>query len=134
MLGTFQKSHLRIEIEASETTLRDSLLNTDKLRQWLYPQTLTVGMPDKLSSGLTFSSNLVLITVEHYVEIADDNCLRLILSKGIDGYHEWYWGDGWIQSCLEGVSLLPLNLGQTVNLLRLRQLVADRKSTQKINS
>jgi hypothetical protein len=134
MLGNFQKSHLRIEIEASKTTLRDSLLNTDKLRQWLYPQTLTVGMPDKLSSGLTFSSNLALITVEHYVEIANDNCLRLILSKGIDGYHEWYWGDGWIQSCLEGVSLLPLNLGQTFNLLRLRQLVAGQKPTQKINS
>jgi hypothetical protein len=133
MLGNFQKSHLRIEVKASEANLRDSLLKTDKLRQWLYPQTLTAGMPEKLSSGLTFSSNLALITVEHYVEIANDNCLRLILSKGIDGYHEWYWGDGWIQSCLEGISLLPLNLGQTFSLLRLRQFVTDRESNPKIS-
>jgi hypothetical protein len=127
MLGHFQKSHLRIEIKASEATLRDSLLNTNNLRQWLYPQNLTAGMPDKLSSGLKFNSTLAFITVEHYVEIANDNCLRLILSEGIDGYHEWYWGDGWVQSCIEGISLLPLNIGQTVGLWRLRQFVGDRE-------
>jgi len=43
-----------------------------------------------------------------------------LLSQGIDGFHEWYWGEGWVQSRLEGVSILP-NLGQTLNLLRLRQ-------------
>ena len=46
--------------------------------------------------------------------------LRMILKQGIDGYHEWLWGDGWVQSRLEGISLLPLNLGQTFSLLKLR--------------
>jgi hypothetical protein len=45
------------------------------------------------------------------------------LSQSIDGYHEWYWGDGWVQSRLEGISLLPLNLGQTLSLLRLREFL-----------
>lgn len=57
------------------------------------------------------------------MEVASDNCLRLLLSEGIDGYHEWYWGDGWVQSRLEGISLLPLSLGQTFSLLRLRQFL-----------
>jgi hypothetical protein len=61
--------------------------------------------------------------VQHQVAIANDNCLRLLLSQGIDGYHEWSWGEGWVQSRLEGISLLPLNLGQTLNLLNLRQFV-----------
>ncbi|MGB5971491.1 MAG: hypothetical protein WBG70_24515, partial [Spirulinaceae cyanobacterium] len=57
------------------------------------------------------------------VEIASPNCLRLLLSKGIDGYHEWYWGEGWVQSRLEGISYLPLNLGQTLSLVKLRQFL-----------
>jgi hypothetical protein len=127
MLGNFQKSQLRVELNGSEAKIRASLIDTDKLRQWLFPQTFAANMPEKLSSGLTFQSQLGLISVEHYVDIANDNCLRLILSRGIDGYHEWYWGDGWVQSCLAGVSLLPLNLGQTLSLLRLRQFVGGQK-------
>jgi hypothetical protein len=49
------------------------------------------------------------------------------LSQGIDGYHEWYWGDGWLQSRLEGISLLPLNLGQTLSLLKLRLFLSNQK-------
>ncbi|MEG5215625.1 hypothetical protein QUB48_07680 [Microcoleus sp. ARI1-A5] len=41
-------------------------------------------------------------------------------------FHQWYWGDGWVQSRLEGVSLLPLNLGQTASLLRLREFLAGK--------
>lgn len=134
MLGNFQKSCLRVEIKASEATLRDCLLDTGSLCQWLFPQSFEAGMPEKLTAGLTFSSNLAFVTIDRYVEIAEDNCLRLILSKGIDGYHEWYWGDGWVQSCLEGVSLLPLNLGQTLSLLRLRQLVAHREANRNRDS
>jgi len=51
----------------------------------------------------------------------------LALSQGIDGYHEWYWGDGWLQSRLEGISLLPLNLGQTLSLLKLRLFLSNQK-------
>ncbi len=64
--------------------------------------------------------------VGHHADIADPNCLLLLLSQGIDGFHEWYWGDGWVQSRLEGVSL-PLNLGQTASLLRLREFLGKGK-------
>jgi hypothetical protein len=80
-----------------------------------------------LEQGLTFTSWLGLIAIEHQVERIEDNGFRLLLSQGIDGYHEWYWGDGWVQSRLEGVSLLPLNLGQTLNLLRLRTFLREQE-------
>jgi hypothetical protein len=123
MIGPFQQSHLRIEVEASESTIRDSLLNTHKLRQWLWPQSFSPELPDKLSSGLTFTSWMGAIAIQHQVEIANNNSLRLLLSQGIDGYHEWSWGEGWVQSRIEGISLMPLNLGQTFSLLRLRQFI-----------
>ena len=34
----------------------------------------------------------------------------------VDGHIRWQWADGWIQSTVEGVSLLPLGLGQTAML------------------
>ena len=120
MLGNFQQSNLRIEIEAEEEAIKDSLLQGDRLKQWMWPQNFT-SLPDKLTTGANFTSYLGFIEIEHQVQHLDDNCLRLILSKGIDGYHEWCWGDGWLQSRLEGVSILPLNLGQTYSLFRLRQ-------------
>lgn len=124
MLGNFQQSHLRIEIEANKTSIRDSLLQVDKLKQWMWPQSFSANLSDKLQEGLTFTSFLGPIEIDHQVEIANDFCLRFLLSKSIDGYHEWYWGDGWIQSRLEGISALPLNLGQTLSLLRLRQFLS----------
>jgi hypothetical protein len=126
MLGNFQQSNLRIELEASETAIRDSLLRPSQLQQWLWPQQLSSGLPEEFSPGLTFTSWLGSVTVQHHVDIAEQNCLRLLLSQGIDGFQEWYWGDGWVQSRLEGVSLLPLSLGQTANLLRLREFVARK--------
>ncbi|MDY6806585.1 MAG: hypothetical protein SXA11_22640 [Cyanobacteriota bacterium] len=128
MLGIFQKSHLRIEIQASEASLRDSLLRPAQLKQWLWPERFSTGLPERLEPGIKFTSWLGPVEVQHYVDRAESNCLRLLLSKGVDGFHEWYWGDGWIQSRIEGVSALPLNLGQTLTLFRLRQfLAADKK-------
>ncbi len=121
MLGSFQQSKLRIEVKADQQTIGDCLLKTDQLRKWMWPQNLPVNLPDRLEVGTTFASKLGILEIEHEVETVDENCLRLLLSKGIDGYHEWYWGDNWIQSSLEGISLLPLNLGQTVSLVRLQQ-------------
>lgn len=125
MLGTFQQSQIRIEVEAPQTVIRDSLLNCDRLAQWLWPQRFSAGLPEQLHPGLTFTTWTGPVAIQHNVEIARSNCLRLLLSQGIDGYHEWYWGDGWVQSRLEGVSLLPLNLGQTFTLLRLRQFLTS---------
>ena len=128
MLGNFQQSNLRIEIEASQETIKNSLLKTEQLKQWLFPQTLTSELPETLELGTTFTSKLGFVEIDHTVELLDNNCLRFVLSKGIDGYHEWCWGDGWIQSRLEGISLLPLNLGQTLSLLQLRQHILSQEA------
>lgn len=50
----------------------------------------------------------------------------MVLSGGIDGFHEWYWGDRWVQSQLEGISALPINLGQSLVMLRLRQFLSQQ--------
>ncbi|MDV2998843.1 MAG: hypothetical protein N5P05_000449 [Chroococcopsis gigantea SAG 12.99] len=134
MFGNFQQSHLRIEVNANAQTIADSLLNTAQLRQWLLPQVLSPDLPDKLATGLKFTSWTGPVPVQHYVNEVGDRNLGLILSKGIDGYHQWSWGDGWLQSRLEGISLLPLNLGQTASLLRLRLYLGAKtvKSTTAI--
>jgi hypothetical protein len=128
MLGTFQQSHLRIELAVSETALRDSLLRPARLEQWLAPQRLSNGLPEQLQPGVKFTSRLGPIAIQHTVDRVEPNFLRLLLSGGIDGFHEWYWGEGWVQSRLEGISLLPLNLGQTLSLLRLRQYLTSNSS------
>ena len=127
MLGTFQQSKLRIEVNAPEKAIKDSLIETDRLKQWMWPQSFA-SLSGTLKAGDTFLSSLGLVEIEHEVEIVDDHCLRLLLSKGIDGYHEWLWGDGWLQSRLEGISVLPLNLGQTFSLFRLRQYLSSSNS------
>ncbi len=120
MLGKFQKSELRIEVKVKETVFRDCLLDINKLKQWFFPLKFQQNSSEKLSQGDTFSFYLGLIEIKNKVDFIDSNCVRLILSGGIDGYQEWCWGEGWIQSRIEGISLLPLNLGQTLNLLRLK--------------
>ena len=124
MLGNFQQSNLRIEINASQKAIADSLTQSDRLKQWMWPQSFA-SLSGKLTPGDTFISSLGLVEIEHQVETVDDNSLRLILSKGIDGFHEWHWGEGWIQSRIEGISLLPLNFGQTFSLFRLRQYLSS---------
>lgn len=130
MLGIFQKSHLRIEIEATETALRDSLLRPAQLQKWLWPERLPPGLPEQLENGLKFTGKIGFVEIQHYVDVAESNCLRLLLSGGIDGFHEWYWGDGWVQSRLEGVSVLPLNVGQSLTLLRLQEFLAGQKTPE----
>jgi hypothetical protein len=125
MLGRFQSSQIRIEIAASEVMLLDSLTRPALLQQWLQPLHLSSGLPERLYTGLVFTSQLGSIRIEHRVEQVETHYLRLILSQGIDGFHEWYWGEGWVQSRLEGVSLLPLHLGQTLGLFRLRQFLLN---------
>lgn len=125
MLGAYQHSTLRIEVDAAAEDIRSSLTLPEQLRQWLWPQQFSGEFSDPLQPGQTFSSHLGPITLHHTVEQLTSNSLRLLLHGSIDGFHEWYWGDGWVQSRLEGVSALPLNLAQTASLLRLR-LFLDR--------
>jgi hypothetical protein len=126
MLGNFQQSQLRIEIEASTDAIRDSLLHPVQLEKWLLGQRFAPGMPEELLPGFQFTTWAGPVSIHHQVDVVKSNCLRLLLSGGIDGFHEWYWGEGWVQSRLEGVSLLPLNLGQTLSLLSLRQFLATQ--------
>ena len=129
MLGNFQQSHLRIEVEASGNGISDSLLRPNQMRRWLWQVRFPDGLPEQLYQGLTFTSWMGFVPIQHQVDVAESNCLRLLLSQGIDGYHEWYWGEGWVQSRLEGISLLPLNLSQTLSLLQLREFLS---TTEKV--
>lgn len=123
MLGTFQQSHLRLEVPATEQVLRKALIESEQLQQWLFPLRIDRRLPEQLQVGLTYTTWAGPIAIQHSVDRVDSTCLRLLLSQGIDGFHEWYWGDGWVQSRLEGISLLPLSLGQSLSLLRLRQFL-----------
>ena len=128
MLGAFQSSCLRVEISGTAQTIQSSLIRPEELRQWLWPQRFQTGMPERLQVGDRFQSWFGPIPIEHDIQRADPRCLRSILSGGIDGYHEWYWGDGWVQSCLEGISAFPIKLANTTGLLRLRAYVRAQHS------
>lgn len=123
MLGTFQQSQLRIEVESPEATIRDSLVRSDRIQQWMLLLPAAAGLPEQLQVGTVFTSRLGAIAIRHQVQSISPNHLCLTMSHSIDGWHQWDWGDGWVQSRLEGVSWLPLNLGQTLSLLRLRQFL-----------
>ncbi|KAF3888601.1 MULTISPECIES: hypothetical protein [Nostocales] len=123
MLGNFQKSQLRIEIEASAIAIRNSILRPTELEKWLPHGRFFSGMPEELKSGFEFVTRTGPIAIHHHVDVVGSDCLRLLLSQGIDGFHEWYWGEGWVQSRVEGVTILPLSLGQTLSLLSLRQFL-----------
>jgi hypothetical protein len=56
MVGNFPQSNLRIELEASETAIRDSLLRPNQLQQWLWPQQFSSGLPEEFARGLRFTS------------------------------------------------------------------------------
>lgn len=88
-----------------------------------------MGLPDYLFPGLEFVSYLGPIEVRHSVTSITPDGISLSLSGGIDGVHHWHWGEGWVQSSLEGFSLLPLNLGHTLSLFSLRQFLQHRERT-----
>ncbi|MEB3830447.1 hypothetical protein [Phormidium sp. CCY1219] len=126
MLGTFQQTSLRIEVDAPATAIRDSILRPEQLQEWLWPQRTREKLPEQLYEGLSYTSAIGPVLIHHRIDRAEPHCLRVLLSQGIDGFHEWYWGEGWVQSRLEGVSLLPLSLSHTVNLLRLREFLSHK--------
>lgn len=121
MLGNFQRSELRIEVPATASTIRDRLLSPPALTKWLFPQQMSFPSQELLTMGAKYRSTFGPVVVDYIVDRLDSQSLRLLLSNSIDGYHEWCWGEGWVQSRVEGISLIPLNLHQTTTLLRLRQ-------------
>ena len=134
MFGSFQQSQLRIEIAASAAQLSDAILNPNQLRLWMLPHVISGDLPERLQVGLTFTSWLGPIAVEHQVERVEPDAVRLILSRAVDGCHEWYWGEGWVQSCIEGISLTPLALSNTSALLRLKAYLALQNQVQRMQS
>ncbi len=123
MFGNFQRSELRIEVPATASTIRDRLLSPPALTKWLFPQQMSFPSQDLLTLGTKFQTTFGLVVVNCQVDRVSAQSLRIILSQGVDGYHEWYWGEGWVQSRLEGISLIPLNLYQTATLFRLQMAV-----------
>ena len=136
MFGTYQSSSIRIEIAANSQQIASCLTEPEQLKKWLWPQQIKLSKAEKgwskdraplnaLSVGQVLESRLGPLKVEHRVEVITPSGIRFLLSGGIDGFHEWQWGDGWVQSRLEGVSLVPLNLSQTLSLIRLRAYLAQ---------
>ncbi|ACB00038.1 MULTISPECIES: hypothetical protein [Cyanophyceae] len=125
MFGQFQQSNIRLEINASSQTIRESLTQPQQLKQWLWLQRWPE-LPAQLTTGTTFTTQIGVVPIHHTVETLHDHGIRFLLRQGIDGFHGWSWDDGWLQSHLEGVSLLPLNLGQTVTLLSLRRFIETK--------
>jgi len=126
MLGEFQQSQIRIEVRASGQHIAKALTHFSQLRQWLTPQYFGPGLPATLTQGLVFKTTIGPVTIAHQVDFLADNAVRLLLSQAVDGFHEWYWGEGWVQSRLEGISPLPLNFAHTINLWRLRSFLESR--------
>ncbi len=123
MFGTFQQTTLRVEVEATATVIRDSLLQPRQFRQWLWPQTFSEGLPDLLEEGSIFTSYWGPVRLQHQVVNLSPQSVQFLVWEGVDGFHEWCWGDDWVQSRLEGISMLPLNLSQSVNLWRLQRFL-----------
>ncbi len=123
MLGTYQNSHLRLEVSNPAAQIRDSLITVHQINQWIWPQQLEPSLPPSLSLGLRYKSQLGGLTLDHEVLALGDQELNLRLENGVNGFHHWRWGDGWIQSQLEGVTLMPLNLAHTYALWRLRSFL-----------
>jgi hypothetical protein len=121
MFGTFQQSNLRIEIDATAGQLRSALTETSQLRDWLKFQRFPAGLPEQLTPGCSFTSYAgFVVPILQTVDLVDEHRIRFLLGQGIDGFHAWCWGDGWVQSEIEGVSLLPIGVGQAAGLMLLK--------------
>ena len=130
MLGQFQQCELRLEVEASASTIAHLLQLPGQWRQWQPPLPQDDTLPDRLVTGTVYRRAIGPLAIEHRVYRADDDCLGLLLSGGVDGYHEWRWGTGWIQSRLEGVSALPLRLVHSLSLQALCRAI-ERASSDR---
>ena len=130
MFGRMQAETVRIAVDASAEQLSRYLTESALLRQWVWPQQLEAGGPERLSEGAEFYSRLGPARIGHQVRSLEDNRLELALWGAIDGWNEWRWGNGWVQLRVEGVSLLPLRLGLNVALRSLQRFVHSQQHRQ----
>jgi hypothetical protein len=125
MFGNFQQSHLRIELAGTSQEIGQKLSSVDGLGRLLAPGKMSYSGAQPLRVGDNFATTWGWLKVEQQVALASDRSLRLLLHGAIDGYQEWSWGDGWVQSCTVGVSALPLTALQTLQLIQLQQALGD---------
>ena len=72
MLGNFQQSELRIEVNASAAVIQGSLTLGPQLQAWLWPEILSPDLPEELYVGARFTNRLGLLNlVDHYVDIKE---------------------------------------------------------------
>ncbi len=132
MFGTFQQTTLRVEVDAPATVIRDSLLQPRQFRRWLWPQTFSPGLPDVLEVGTVFTGYLGPVKIQHQVAEVSPYRLRLLLWEGVDGFHEWCWGTDWVQSRIEGITVLPINLAQSLTLFRLQRFLKEQRQSVSV--
>ncbi|MBF2097157.1 MAG: hypothetical protein IGQ88_02115 [Gloeomargaritaceae cyanobacterium C42_A2020_066] len=120
MIGRLQQSHLRIEVPATQAQLQDCLVRPAGLRPWFWLP-IPAHLSDPFDLGQTLTSWLGPIPIQAQVDQVGPGHIRFLFSGAVDGFQALTCGEGWIQSQLEGVSLLPLGVAQTLSLLRLRQ-------------
>jgi len=66
MLGSYQKSQLRIEIDASQQAISESLLHPMQLGKWLPSGNFPSGtMPEELYSGFEFTTRIGPLSIHH---------------------------------------------------------------------
>ncbi|MEM9535371.1 MAG: hypothetical protein AAF268_16675 [Cyanobacteria bacterium P01_A01_bin.3] len=126
MFGRLQSATVRVAVDASTEQLSLYLTETQLLRQWVWPQQLEAGCPERLNEGAEFYSRLGPARIGHQVRSLDDNRMELALWGAIDGWNEWRWGEGWVQLHVEAVSLLPLQIGLNVALRSLQRFVRSQ--------
>lgn len=128
MFGNFQQSHIRIELSATAQAIGQQLGYGDSLARLLLPNNLPL-LTDRqpLQVGDRITATWGWLKLEQQVSQVGDRSLRLLLHGSIDGYQEWSWGDGWVQSGTAGVSVLPLTALQTWQLIQLQQGLGDLK-------
>ncbi|MEM6446558.1 MAG: hypothetical protein AAFY57_14695 [Cyanobacteria bacterium J06642_2] len=122
MLGTLQSSTTRIEVDATAAQLRKCLTDPATISRWVQPLEVVDAAAPSLEVGSQFFTRIGPLQFGHEVTELTDGQLTLILWGGMDGWNEWLWGEGWVQLRMEGVSLLPLGLGQSVMLRRLQEV------------
>jgi hypothetical protein len=129
MFGTFQQSTVRVQVVAGAEAIGRCLTEFALLRRWAWMQNFPADLPERMHPGLEFDSHFGPVLFGHRVARLAEDDLELVLWGGVDGRNRWHWGDGWVQSTIEGVSALPLGLGQTALLDSLARFAAEVDNT-----
>ena len=126
MFGRMQTATVRVAVDASAAQIEQYLTESVWLRQWVWPQKLEAGGPERLSQGAEFYSRLGPARIGHQVRSLETDHLELALWGAIDGWNEWRWGDGWVQLHVEAISILPLEIGLNVALRSLQRFMRSQ--------